>query len=171
MNKQELRTLKGQLLLLGAMFAGSLVLAVFIATQREFFEKFIEEKYGVLPASMKPLADAAAEGKIDQEAFNKLSQQERLLLYDDWMARPDPPPARTPEVLVASDSALYLARAERTIVGGREDQKLRALKFIELAGARQAVPLLQKARRWSIKRGTTQLTAKITEMIQSLERN
>jgi hypothetical protein len=171
MNKQELRTLKGQLLLLGAMLAASVVLAIFIAMQRGFFEKFIEEKYGVLPASMKSLADAAAEGKIDKEAFDKLSQAERLLLYDDWMARPDSPPERTPEVLVASDAALYLARAERTIVGGSEHQKLRALKFIELAGARQAIPLLQKARQWSIKRATTQLTAKITETLRSLERN
>lgn len=171
MNKQELRTVKGQLLLLGAMFAGSIVLAVFIATQRGFFEKFIEEKYGQLPASMKPLADAAAEGKIDGEAFKKLSQAERLLLYDDWMARPDPPPARTPEVLVAADSALYLARAERTLVGGSEDQKLRALKFIELARSKLAVPLLQKARQWSIKRRTIQLTARITETLRSLERN
>jgi hypothetical protein len=171
MNKQELRTLKGQLLLLGAMFAGSLVLAIFIAAQRHFFEKFIEEKYGQIPASMKTLADAAAEGKIDGEAFNKLSHAERLLLYDDWMARPDPPPTRTPEVLVAADSALYLARAERTIVGGSEDQKLRALKFIELAGARQAVPLLQKTRQWSIKRRTTRLTNRITEALRSLEQN
>lgn len=171
MNKRELRTLKGQLLLLGAMFAGSIALAIFVATQRGFFEKFIEEKYGVLPATMKTLADTAAEGKIDEEAFKKLSQAERLLLYDDWMARPDTPPARTPEVLVAADSALYLARAERTLIGGREDQKLRALKFIELARAKMAVPLLQKARQWSIKRRTIQLTEKITETLRSLEQN
>jgi hypothetical protein len=171
MNKRELRTLKGQLLLLGAMFAGSIVLAVFIATQRGFFEKFIEEKYGVLPASMKTLADAAAGGKIDEEAFKKLSQAERLLLYDDWMARPDPQPARTPSALVAADSALYLARAERSLIGGREDQKMRALKFLELAESKMAVPLLQKARQWSIKRKTFELTAKITETLERLERN
>ena len=171
MNKQELRTLKGQLLLLGAMFAGSVVLAVFIATQRQFFEKFIEEKYGVLPANMKALADGAAEGKLDREAFNKLTQSERLLLYEDWMTRTEPPPSRTPEALVAADSQLYLARAERTLAGGREDQKLRALKFLELAASKDAVPILQKARQWSIKRHTVELTAKITETLRSLERN
>jgi hypothetical protein len=171
MNKRELRTLKGQLLLLGAMFAGSIVLAIFIATQRGFFEKFIEEKYGVLPASMKTLADAATEGKIDEEAFKKLSQAERLLLYDDWMARPNPPPERTPSALVAADAALYLARAERSLIGGREDQKMRALKFLELAESKMAVPLLQKARQWSIKRRTFELTAKITETLERLERN
>jgi hypothetical protein len=171
MNKEELRTLKGQLFLLGAMFAGSVVLAVFIATQRGFFEKFIEEKYDVLPANLKPLADAVALGKIDREAFDKLSTQERLLLYDDWMTRPEQPPVRTPEALVAADPTLYLARAERTIAGGRMDQKLRALKFIELAKSKLAVPLLEKARQWSIKRRTNELTAKITETLRSLEQN
>ena len=171
MNKQELRTLKGQLFLLGAMFAGSVLLASFIATKRDFFESFVEEKYSALPASMKMLADGAAAGKIDREAFGKLSQAERLLLYDDWMTRPDPPPAGTPSALVAADPALYLARAERSLVGGSDKQKLRALKFLELAGAKEAVPLLRKARQWSIKRRTVELTVKITETLERLERN
>ena len=171
MNKQELRTLKGQLLLLGAMFAGSVVLAVLIATQRPFFEKFIAEKYGVLPASMKTLADGAAEsGKIDAEAFSKLTEEERLLLYDDWMTRPDPPPLRTPAALVAADQKLYLARAERSLVGGSDNQKTRALKFLELAGSKDAIPLLRKARQWSVKRRTLDLTAKITDVLERLER-
>ena len=171
MNKEELRTLKGQLLLLGAMFAGSVVLAAVMAWQRPFFEKFIAEKYGVLPAAMKTLADGAADsGKIDVEAFSKLTPEERLLLYDDWMTRPDPPPQRTPAALVAADPVLYLARAERSLVGGSDDQKTRALKFLELAGSRDAVPLLQKARRWSIKRRTLDLTAKIEQVLERLER-
>ena len=163
--------MKGQLLLLGAMLAGSVALAIFIAMQRGFFEKFIEEKYTALPATLKPFANAAAEGKLDREAFNKLSQAERLILYDDWMARPDQPPARTPSELVAADSGLYLARAERTIVGGRDEQKMRALKFLELAGAKDVVPILRRARQWSIKRRTVELTAKITETLERLERN
>jgi len=171
MNKQELRTLKGQLLLLGAMFLGSAVLALFLATQRGFFEKYIEENYVELPVSLKPLADAAAEGRLDQASFEKLSRAERLILYDDWMARPGPPPARTPSALVAVDSGLYLARAERTIVSGREDQKMRALRFLELAGSRDAIPILRKARQWSLKRKTAELTAKITETLDHLERN
>ena len=171
MNKQELRTLKGQLLLLCAMLAGSVLLAVIIATQRGFFEKFIEEKYAALPAALKPFADAAAEGRLDREAFNKLSQAERLILYDDWMARALEPPARTPAELVAADATLYLARAERTLISGREDQKMRALKFFELAGAKDALPILRKARQWSIKRRTLELTAKITETLERLERN
>ena len=171
MNKQDMRTLKGQLLLLGVMLAGSVVLAVVIATQRGFFEKFIEEKYVALPATLKPFADAAAEGKLDREAFNKLSPAERLILYDDWMARPTEPPARTPFELVAADANLYLARAERTLISGRDDQKIRALKFLELAGTRAAVPILRKARQWSMKRRTIELTAKITETLERLERN
>ncbi|HYG81974.1 MAG TPA: hypothetical protein VD861_16370 [Pyrinomonadaceae bacterium] len=171
MNKEELRTLKGQLLLLGAMFAGSVVLAVVMATQRPFFEKFIAEKYGYLPENVKTLADRVADsGKIDTEAFSKLTPEERLLLYDDWMKRPDPPPQRTPAALVAADPQLYLARAERSLVGGSDSQKTRALKFLELAGSRDAIPLLQKARQWSIKRRTPDLTAKIEDVLERLER-
>lgn len=171
MNKQDLRTLKGQLLLLGAMLVGSVLLAIVIATQRGFFEKFIEEKYLALPEELKPMADAAAQGRIDREAFNKLSQAERLILYDDWMARPGEPPGRTPSELVAADAPLYLRRAERTLINGRDDQKMRALKFMELAGAKEALPLLRKARQWSLKRRTHDLTAKITETLERLERN
>ena len=157
--------------MLGAMFAGSVVLAAVMAWQRPFFEKFIAEKYGVLPAAMKTLADGAADsGKIDLEAFSKLTPEERLLLYDDWMTRPDPPPQRAPAALVAADQSLYLARAERSLVGGNANQKTRALKFLELAGAKEAIPLLRKARQWSIKRRTHDLTAKITEVLESLER-
>jgi hypothetical protein len=171
MNKQELRTLKGQLLLLGAMFAASVVLAALMATERTFFEKFVAEKYGVLQAELKTLADGAADsGKIDAEAFSKLTMEERLLLYDDWMTRPDPPPPRTPAALVAADPVLYLARAERSLVGGSDDQKARALEFLELAGSRDAIPLLQKARQWSVKRRTSDLTAKIEDVIERLER-
>ena len=171
MNRQELRTLKGQLLLLGAMFAASVVLAAVMATERPFFEKFIAEKYGVLPEGMKTLADGAADsGKIDAEAFSKLTVEERLLLYDDWMTRPDPPPPRTPAALVAADPALYLARAERSLVGGSDGQKARALEFLKLAGSRDAIPLLQKARQWSIKRRTSELTAKIEDVLERLER-
>jgi hypothetical protein len=171
MNKQELRDLKGQLFLLAAMLAGSVALAVFIASERRFFEKFVEEKYVALPETLKPLADAAAEGKLDEAAFNKLSQADQLILYDDWMARPDEPPARTPAALLAADSGLYLARAERTLVCGRDDQKMRALKFLEMGGSREAVSILRKARRWSIRRRTLALTAKITETLERLERN
>lgn len=91
-------------------------------------------------------------------------------MYDDWMTRAAPP-TLTPSALVAADSALYLARSERTLVGGREDQKVRALKFMELAGSKDAIPYLQKAREWSIKRRTLELTAKITETLERLERN
>lgn len=155
--------------MIGAMFAGSLALAAFIAAERGFFEKFVEEKYTALPASLKPLADAAAENRIDKEAFARLSREERLILYDDWMARAETL-ERTPASLVQADAALYLARAERSIVAGRAEQKMRAVKFLELAGSRDALPILRKARAWSVRRGETNLTAKIDETLRLLER-
>ena len=49
MNKQELRTLRGQVLLLTGLFAASIVVAGVIAFQRSFFERYLREKYVVLP--------------------------------------------------------------------------------------------------------------------------
>lgn len=169
MNKRELKTLRGQLLLLGGLFAGCLVAAAVIAASRNFFEKFLGEKYQPLPAHLAALAQAAAEDRFDQSAFAALSPADRLVLYDDWMARADPPPAATPGALLAADAALYLARVERTLVCGRPDQRLRALQFLELAGARQAVPLLREVRQWALKRKLPQLGEQIAETINRIE--
>lgn len=170
MNKQELQTLRGQLLLMGALFAGCIVAAIVMASQREFFEKFVEEKYVALPASLKPLADAAAEGTIDKKAFANLSDSERLALYDYWMTHSDPTLAGMPRALVAADPPLYLTRAERSLVCGRVEQKLKALTFLELAGSRDAIPILQKVSQWAARRQIPEIAAKIAETIDRIER-
>ncbi|MEW6213196.1 MAG: hypothetical protein AB1631_33170, partial [Acidobacteriota bacterium] len=102
MNKQEIRTLRGQLILMGILFVGSLALAVFMAANRGFFEKYIEEKYGAMPASVQPLVERAETGRFDEsdkEKFASLSDSERLALYDDWMSREDSP-SGTPRALI-----------------------------------------------------------------------
>ena len=169
MNKQELRTLRGQLLLLGGLFASCMVAAALMASQRGFFEKFIKEKYQELPASLKTMADNAVNGRLDKEAFTRLSPAQRLALYDDWMLRPEPPPAQTPRALVTADPDLYFARAERTLVCGSSGQKLRALKFLKLARSKDAIPMLKRVHEWAVKRRTLRLAEAITETILELE--
>ncbi|MHC4404288.1 MAG: hypothetical protein ACYTG0_31930 [Planctomycetota bacterium] len=169
MNRQELRTLRSQLLLVAGLFAGCIVAGVLMATQRGFFEEYLREEYAPLPAELKDLADAAASGEIDEARLQGLSQEQRLALYDDWMIRPNPP-AGTPKTLVAAAGELYLARAERTLVCGNADQRKKALWFLELAGSSEAVPVLEKASRWAERRSLPELAAAIAETVDRLQR-
>jgi hypothetical protein len=170
MNKQEIRTLRGQLVLMAILFVGSLALAVFMAVNRSFFEKYIEEKYGAMPASAQPLAERAETGRFDEsdkEKFAGLSDSERLALYDDWMSREESS-AGTPRALIDVAASLYITRAERTIVCGSEDQKRRALRFLELSRSREAIPVLRKAHRWAVRRGSEELAARIADALRRL---
>ncbi len=168
MNKQELRTLRSQLLLTVGLFAGCIAAAAVMASQRGFFEKYLKEKYAPLPADLKDVADAAAAGEVDPARFEQLSDAQRLALYDDWMTR-DPPPVNTPRALMTAAAELYLARAERTLVCGNHDQRKRALRFLELAGSREATARLQKLSRWAARRSLSELVAGIAETIDRLE--
>lgn len=168
MNKQELRTLRSQLLLTVGLFAGCIAAAGVMASQRGFFEKYLKEKYAPLPADLKDVADAAGAGEVDPVRFEQLSDAERLALYDDWMSR-DPPPANTPRALLTAAGELYLARAERTLVCGNDDQRKRALRFLELAGSREAISRLQKLSRWAARRSLPEFAAAVAETIDRLD--
>lgn len=168
MTNAEVRALRTQLLLLVGLFAGCLAAAGVIATQRPWFESFLGEKYAALPADLQPLADAAAAGAVPKEAFAQLTPARRLALYDDWLTRADAPLA-TPAALLAADPALYLARAERSLVCGRPEQRSRALEFLKAAGAPQALPILRKVQSWARHRGLTELTDALSQAIHELE--
>src|SRR5687768_6887954 len=169
LSRQEIRTLKGQLLLLAGLFLGSAGLAVALAVSRPLFERHQAETYKPLPAHLAPLAEsAAAGGHVDRAAFDKLPADARLALYDDWMLRPEPPPPATPAALVAADPALYLSRAERTLVAGNDSQRERALKFLELSGSPKAVPVLERAGEWARRRNLPDLAGRIEQTVIAL---
>ena len=160
MNKQELKTLRAQSLLMGGLLAGCIAAAILLATQRGFFESYLKEKYPPLPEGLRPVADAAAKGRLDPEEFEKLTEPERLTLYGHWMEGTDTPPAAA-RVLVEAAPALYIARAERTLVCGNADQRGRALAFLEAAGSDEAIPVLEELSRWARRRKMPELAAQI----------
>ena len=160
MNKQELKTLRAQSLLMGGLLAGCIGAAVLLATQRGFFEGYLKEKYAPLPEGLRPVADAAAEGQLDPEEFQRLAEPHRLALYDHWMQADDPPPAAA-RVLVEAAPALYIARAERTLVCGNQQQRGRALAFLEAAGSDEAIPVLEELSRWAARRKMPELAAQV----------
>lgn len=169
MNKEDLRTLRAQLLLVIVMFVGCAGTASLIASQRAFFESRIREKYAVLPASLQSVAAAAATGRIDQEVFDKLTEAQRLALYDDWLARTDSPSGSAPAGLVAAWPDGYLRRAERTLVCGRIDQKMRALDFLGRSGSMDAIKILRKVKLWASHRQMSDFAAGIGETIDRLQ--
>jgi len=168
MNKAELRTLKVQLALVVGMFLVCAAGAGFMATQRAFFEGYMKEEYAEISADLLPLAEAAAGGRLAPEDLAELPEPKRLALYDHWMRQAEPP-KRTPAALVAAGPALYLARAERTLVCGNAEQRRRALKFLELADSAEAVPILRKARRWAERRKLAKFDEEIEATLKRIE--
>jgi hypothetical protein len=168
MTGAESRTLRVQVLLLLLVLAGSVALAVALVTQRALIERHLGETYAPLPANLKTVADAAAAGDLAATEFSRLPAAERELLYDEWMAHAEPASAHTPRVLGAADPDLYLARAERTLVCGRDEQRLRALRFLELANMPKSAAVLARALAWSKKRKLAALSVNIGETMQRI---
>jgi hypothetical protein len=71
---------------------------------------------------------------------------------------------------VAADPALYLERAERSLVCGSIEQKLRALFFLELSRSPQALPILHKAGHWLARHQMPEVMTQIVATIARLER-
>jgi hypothetical protein len=148
-----------------------------VALARGFFEPRIKERYKPLPPALASMAEAAAAGRTDiwpedarlqgSPEFREHQTQVRLALYDDWMLREGPPPA-SPRALVLADGPLFLARAERSLVAGNDEQRVRALKFLELSGSPDAVPVLEKAQTWAARRNLPELAAKIGDTLAAL---
>lgn len=168
MPSNELRGLRSQIWLMGGLFALSVVTSATVASQRWFFEKHCRERYSALPSDLRRLATSAAEGALDPNEHERLSREDRLALYDDWMAAAEPL-AGMAKALLAHDPALYIARAERTLVCGRADQRSRAIEFVELGGSAQAVPMLRRARSWWTRRNDPGLAERLDAAIERLE--
>lgn len=168
LSPDDLRSLTGQLFLIGGLFAGSVVLAAGIATQRKFFEKYRSETYQTLPANLKPLADSAVDGDFSAPEiiqFQHLPQPDRLRLYDEWMTATNPSHL-VPRLLTRLDAPLYLMRAERTLVCGNPDQQRRAVFFLEQSTHPEAIPILQKALSWAEQRHDRALVERIQSALR-----
>jgi hypothetical protein len=137
------------------------VLAIGIATQRPWFESFVQEKYTAqydeLPALVQETAEAAAAGEVDREKFKRLPESQRLALYEDWMIRREPDRPRAAKALADVAPRLYLDRAERTVVCGDDDQRHRAMEFLTLCGRPEAAEKLYKLAAWARRRALSNL--------------
>lgn len=168
-DKNEIRTLRGQLLLMALAFGGALVLAIVIAWRSDFFQRFIEEKYRPLPAHLQPLRDDFRRGALSAKRISTLSKADQAALYESWVQE-NAPSRQAPLVLVQGAPEVFLARAEQTLVCGNATQKERALLFYEYSQSSAARPYLERARTWFSRRKEEGWSRRIGETMQKLNK-
>jgi hypothetical protein len=164
--KARLRTPHGQLQLLAALFATALVLALVVALNRPFFERYVREKYPEPPSLIEDLVTRIETGEAGPEEVTKLGREERVQLYHAWQLGPDDPApdARLPRVLFQADAQLYAELVERTLAAGTPPQRLRAAVLAAASGHEDARAVLE----WGLERARRQGDAALAEALGEL---
>jgi hypothetical protein len=148
MTRQELHALRWQARLLGLLFTATLLSAGVVLWQRAWFEKFVREKYEhpEAPFSLSSISEA---GGTQLDGY-----------YEHWMtqtwASED-----LPRALVEAAPAQMIARAERTLVCGSRDQKLRAALFLDLANGKDATGIIARHRHLAQRRHDVELAERL----------
>jgi hypothetical protein len=141
-DKHWLRSPAGQLSLLGATFLAALGLALAMATQRWFFERYIVEKYRALPAQLAALPPQLT-GAEAAPLVTALPAADREALYEGWM-QADDWPAGAPAALSRADPELYLRRVKQTLLCGSDEQRRRGVRFLTASGHPEAAGILRR---------------------------
>lgn len=177
MKKSEIRKLKMQLVLVGGLFVFCVVTAIVIVNNRPFFEKYLLEKHKPLPANLTSLAQRMeATGEVP-EVFGRLTEKQQAAFYEHWMSLPEVE-KDMPKMLVSVSPSLYIARVEQTLVCGSQEQRSRALRFVELAfvqpttgggtGESQVLSMLGRVNRWATRRRILSLSAELDKTMAAL---
>ena len=176
MKLHKLRTLKGQLLATGSLFVFSLPIAIAVILCRGNFEQHMYEKYSAnysqFDNDLKSLIERLETGVSpeDREMLSRLSPQQKVHLYEDWLQRRQPPRPNTPRTLVEADPSFFLARAEQTVVCGGPDQRMLALDFLEKCGSSQVDARLERLARWAEQRKLPEWPEKIQAVRERVSR-
>ena len=160
--------LRFQMLLVLKLFVVCIVAAGYLVYQRSWVESFMKEQYSPPPPNLQSVINAV----IIQQPINKLYAEipdpERVYLFDYWMAT-EPVQTHLPRQLLELDTSLFLTRAERSLISGSPEQRLKALKFIDLGDQPSAIPILEKAQRWAQRRTFDELAEEIGSVIEKLQ--
>lgn len=141
----RLRTPRGQLELLGATFVVALVLALVLASQRSFFERYVREKYPGPDAASERLAQRIEAGEVDAAALRALPPNGTLGLYHLWMQSDSNRYPNLPATAAAAHPELVAERVERTLVAGNREQRQKAIDFAVAARHDRLEPPLRFA--------------------------
>jgi hypothetical protein len=179
LTRAYLRSVHGQLALLGATFVAAAVLAVTAILLRDwFFERYVKEKYPSVGDLTRELAEGAAAGRLDAEDDSKLAtmaagSQGLDELYGLWIEEGDLDPAgRLARRLLELNGAGMLSRVRRTLAAGDPRQRARALDLLTLVSADgnrpEALELARYARRRASDRKETDLVRRADAVLEQL---
>lgn len=155
-----LRTPRGVLALLAAALAFSAAVAVALALNRDFFERYVRERY---PPASGLLAEIgrSLDSPPGIQRLRGLNAAERRQLYSTWMQVGDSWPRAAAQAMVAVDPSTYLDAAFQTLIAGSPEQRRRAVRFLTLAGHPGGRELLAEALTRAQARHETELAAVI----------
>jgi hypothetical protein len=136
---EQMRTVRGEVLLFGATFLGAVVLAlVAIGLRERFFEVYVREKYPPLTDRDRERARSLAASDLDPQRARELlglleSGEVRERIYGGWIENPDLDPDEWLGRRIGSDQGDWLVeRIRRTLVAGNPEQRGRAVAWLRL---------------------------------------
>ncbi|MEL6109463.1 MAG: hypothetical protein AAFU85_25930 [Planctomycetota bacterium] len=157
-----------QLLLVLKLFVACIVAAGCLVFYRGWVEGFMDEDYQSPPQSLQATIDAVKLRQPIQKAYDEVPKEDRVYLYDYWMAT-EPINSQLPGELLRLDPNVFLARAERTLVSGSPEQRVKALRFFELGDHPGAIAVLEKAEAWARRRKLQELAGQIEAVLDQLK--
>lgn len=173
MTKAEMRTLRFQLQLTGLLFAVSVAIAVSIVCCRGLFERWLFEKhaasYDSLPKRLQETFDHLRRGEPAADALRKLTASDQEMIYQCCLAEEADARAKMARALCQAHADFYVTRAERTIVVGNGDQKLRAVEFLEASQCPRACQTTGELSQWARRRQRPELSQRLEAAEKSLK--
>jgi hypothetical protein len=130
--KQWLRTLRGQLAVLAAVYAGGLALAVAATCVRGvFFERYVREKHEPPSSGLRAEAEAVAAGRAPPERARAWPDRDVDAVYGALARREiDDPHGRLLAALLRLHGPRLLARLRESLAAGSLAQRERAVELL-----------------------------------------
>jgi hypothetical protein len=131
-NRDSIRSIWGQLALLGVTYAGAVALAVLALCLRgSFFEYHVRERYPEASPRIRAMIEQAARASEDAGTREPLTGEEREVVYGAWISDPAVDPMGHAALrLLWTDPDEMISRLRITFVVGNLAQRMRALDLL-----------------------------------------
>jgi hypothetical protein len=134
-NRDFIRSIRGQLSLLGLTYTGAVALAVLaLCFRSRFFEYHARESYPEPSARIVEMIEQAARAPVLAQASERHSEEERAAVYGAWMSdRAVDPTGQAALRLFWTNPDDTIRRLRITFVTGNLAQRMRALELLRFA--------------------------------------